>query len=429
MSDYFPNILLPDSLKEFYKNWTNNIDKYIEPIEPKEPLKPEAPEIEKYELPTIMGLYLFIGFILFAFFKSLTVVVGGAIIWGILYTGYYLSTLTKQKVRQKVYDLAIIKYEQNLSFHKDQLRGYNRELISVREKKKDIHWLEQRRLEVTNLLMTPRKIASINFSSRKGSSENHFGSTLNHFFGNLISTNRVTEIFSYYQDDYESWELSKSKLDNAYVPDFIFKHDKSNMLIDIEIDEPYTFNEPIHTKGNERDRKRNEYFTSINWFVIRFSERQIIKYPERCCREIALLIKDYTGDFSFVNKIEITSQVPRDKMWTYSVAKDYIINKFRKNYSSLQDEKMDEKLFLGKWKCNGQHYLITSDQTIIETNESNNNETDRGHFKLKAHPCGRLVMTVQWKKNQTKYFLNHGWNQDLLLTNLYNREQITFLRE
>lgn len=34
-----------------------------------------------------------------------------------------------------------------------------------------------------------------------------------------------------------------------------------------------------------------------NWVVIRFYELQIVKYPECCCKAIARVIFEMTGDF------------------------------------------------------------------------------------------------------------------------------------
>ncbi len=70
---------------------------------------------------------------------------------------------------------------------------------------------------------------------------------------------------------------------NAFVPDFSYIDKSTGMCIDIEIDEPYTSDNkvPIHCIGD--DDYRNNYFLSKGWFVIRFAEIQIAKYPKQCC--------------------------------------------------------------------------------------------------------------------------------------------------
>lgn len=69
-----------------------------------------------------------------------------------------------------------------------------------------------------------------------------------------------------------------------YQPDFIL--DNNRFCIDIEIDEPYAFEDgsPIHYIG--KDDYRNDNFLSINWFVIRFSEKQIKDTPLDCITTI-----------------------------------------------------------------------------------------------------------------------------------------------
>lgn len=433
MSNYFPQILLPEALSEFYKDWKNNIDKYIEPQKPEEPGKPKEPEPVSYKLIEALGAYIFVGVVVFASSRSIQFAIIGLLVWMALYTIYYLSSVIKYSKKRDLYRFCFENYKRDFSTYKTQMLEYQKQIDQIKNLKNDINWLEQKRLETTNLLMTVNRKADIDYCSRKGASENKFAEVLFKYFGNLISSNRTTEVFSYYQReenniDYESYESSGNKQDNAYVPDFVFTHDKSNMIIDIEIDEPYTFTEPIHTIGNEKDKKRNQYFTSINWFVIRFSERQIVKHPENCCREIALLIKDYTGDASFLNKIENSVCVARDRMWSYETAKNYATNKLRKKYEMLLTTEINEELILGKWNYNRKEYVISSDKVIVETDKLTNTETDKGRFILNEYPCGRMVMTVKWQKSQTKYFLNAGWNQDLILMDVYSRNQVTFDR-
>ena len=77
----------------------------------------------------------------------------------------------------------------------------------------------------------------------------------------------------------------------AYYPDFVYTSDKYNFCIDIEIDEKFESKtkSPIHYIGS--DNKRNEYFLSQNWFIIRFTETQIIKQPLICIAYLNDVIK------------------------------------------------------------------------------------------------------------------------------------------
>lgn len=66
----------------------------------------------------------------------------------------------------------------------------------------------------------------------------------------------------------------------------------SSLSIDIEIDEPYVGNTkaPHHCIDQGKDDIRNEFFTNGNWVVIRFSEKQVVKYPRSCCKVIASVV-------------------------------------------------------------------------------------------------------------------------------------------
>ena len=101
----------------------------------------------------------------------------------------------------------------------------------------------------------------------------------------------------------------------AYVPDCCYVDEHRGIYIDIEIDEPYVAEtlEPIHYKG--KDNARNAFFTKHGWLVIRFSEEQIIKYPQGCCNQIEALCRFVLCQSS---KLEIL--VPLTEHWTKAKA-------------------------------------------------------------------------------------------------------------
>ena len=74
-----------------------------------------------------------------------------------------------------------------------------------------------------------------------------------------------------------------------YYPDFIIKI--KNIFIDIEIDEPYSGSDksPIHYIG--ADDLRNQYMNSCGFEIIRFSEKQIVCYPDLCLNTIEKTIE------------------------------------------------------------------------------------------------------------------------------------------
>jgi len=74
-----------------------------------------------------------------------------------------------------------------------------------------------------------------------------------------------------------------------FYPDFIY-HDETGLTINIELDEPYALSDhtPIHYHGQDKDR--NAYFVRQRWVVVRFTEEQVVRQPELCCKELAQLI-------------------------------------------------------------------------------------------------------------------------------------------
>jgi len=83
-----------------------------------------------------------------------------------------------------------------------------------------------------------------------------------------------------------------------YYPDLVLIH-SSGLIIDIEIDEPYTLpdKKPIHffysKAGVHSDFYRNLYFLEKGWLVIRFTEKQIINETEACCYQIDFELSMY----------------------------------------------------------------------------------------------------------------------------------------
>jgi len=101
-----------------------------------------------------------------------------------------------------------------------------------------------------------------------------------------------------------------------YYPDFTYICELTNLHIDIEIDEPYSFTDktPIHYIGS-RDESRNEYFLSYNWVVIRFSEKQIIQEADNCIE----LIKNVV-DSILKKQLLINNPVQLQNRWSYEEA-------------------------------------------------------------------------------------------------------------
>ncbi|MFM6452531.1 MAG: hypothetical protein ACKPH7_12070, partial [Planktothrix sp.] len=57
-------------------------------------------------------------------------------------------------------------------------------------------------------------------------------------------------------------------------------------------------------------------FTQSDWIVIHFSENQVCRYPDRCCKFIAQLIFDLTGDNSALSKMSHINNLELEAQWT-----------------------------------------------------------------------------------------------------------------
>lgn len=121
--------------------------------------------------------------------------------------------------------------------------------------------------------------------------------------------------------------------DYPYSADFILVHE-TGLSIDIEIDEPYVGDTkaPHHCVDQGKDKIRNKFFTSNNWVVIRFSEKQVVKYPYSCCKFIASVLARVAGDCSYLNQLKNITYLPSEPMWNIKQAKKWAKANYRKTY-------------------------------------------------------------------------------------------------
>jgi hypothetical protein len=107
-----------------------------------------------------------------------------------------------------------------------------------------------------------------------------------------------------------------------YTPDFAYVNFAESVYIDIEVDEPYTPRRanskdpliPTHFVG--KDDRRDRFFQQHGWAVIRFSERQVLLYPERCCKVIGEMVAELLGDPDILLRFEHISDLESEPQWT-----------------------------------------------------------------------------------------------------------------
>ena len=101
-----------------------------------------------------------------------------------------------------------------------------------------------------------------------------------------------------------------------YYPDIVLHNESSKFYLDIEIDEIYGLKnkEIIHSIGN--DDRRNEYFLNRGWHILRFSEEQVRKETDSCCKFVAQVYAYYTLDKNPLNKLWLISNLKFTEQWT-----------------------------------------------------------------------------------------------------------------
>lgn len=171
-----------------------------------------------------------------------------------------------------------------------------------------------RKEKIKNHLITAERFTSSSKATPKGKAEEYFHNHLIDFFGR-------SKIFT---------DVEVGRFDRPYIPDFVYHDSDNNVFVDIEIDEPYALKtrEPIHFIG--KDDERNNYFISRKWLVVRFSEEQIIRYPERCCKVIYQTLEEINlHDPEIKRRFDYTSELPKFKKWSKDESLDLIENNYR----------------------------------------------------------------------------------------------------
>lgn len=143
-------------------------------------------------------------------------------------------------------------------------------------------------------------------------------------------------------------------------PDISLFFDNSNLLIDIEVDEPYDglSRSPLHYAGCN-DNIRNELFRANGWAVIRFSERQVRLNPLSCIKLIASVV-DNLLNMQFGELFEHIPNIETEELWSFEQANYWASDNYREDYLGLEftlenksegfntDYKQEDNLFVGK---------------------------------------------------------------------------------
>ena len=127
-----------------------------------------------------------------------------------------------------------------------------------------------------------------------------------------------------------------------YYPDFLLFFEELNLYIDLEIDEPYSDQKTIHFLGQKKEEVRNSYFLNHQIVVLRFAEYQIVKYPDYCCQYILDVIFEITGIRYSLDVNIFTPSTFKVKRWSREDAFKLMAQNFR---STQPDLIFDESVY------------------------------------------------------------------------------------
>lgn len=142
----------------------------------------------------------------------------------------------------------------------------------------------------------------------------------------------------------------------GFCPDIIYADKKNKIFIDMEIDEPYSYEalKPLHYYKKNLDSKtlngafdtneeRDNVFKKYGWTVIRFSEEQVINETDSCVAIILQVIKYWSQDqYPFLG-IKSVKEITKERRWTFDESLERIKLKSRDKYllSMLSKRNLD----------------------------------------------------------------------------------------
>ena len=322
---FYPVILIPDSIRQFCAdNPIPILEKSATPTI-KLPLTPRPPVFTNspYFLVTMLWIasvvivmlvnWLF-GMSVIAFWSSQVC----ALVSAVAAFSYlrFVDSLVRDRYKQRLaeYQQQLVEYE-SYKLCSLQLKGKEMEQYNSR--------LQERYKRFFRLL---KKIVQPPAGQGKGGVQQ--GVSEKHFFVYLC------RYFSGFYDFCMGGEFPIPGTSLRYTADFILVHQLTGLAIDIEIDEPYDgrTGKPHHCVDRGKDSQRNQFFLERNWVVIRFSELQVVKYPDACCRVIARVICQITGDYRGLVQLGNVVDLLPHKQWTVKEATYMAKNKFRNSY-------------------------------------------------------------------------------------------------
>ncbi len=318
----YPIVLYPQSIKELTElQLLKQIENEIELSTPEEDLPTPITNLQsqdtwQYRILLLIWLSWLLGTIiqLLTMFISKNLLGTGLLIiaWSLLCLGIYLGTrryFSQKQIRLQKQQTAVA--QQKLQAQKIRLKEIQKEIQEER--------IQEYRQTLLNKFLAQR-VEPVAFDSdaRQGASEAQFKLICQKYFDRVI----------------QAPEFEIPDFEHNYSADFLVFHEATGLGIDVEIDEPYALlsKEPIHCQDVNSDSRRNDFFLSRGWIVIRFAERQVVKAPERCCKVIAQTIAQVTGDRTCLEQLKDFPDLFSEKGWTTRRAKQLAKKDYRLSY-------------------------------------------------------------------------------------------------
>lgn len=182
----------------------------------------------------------------------------------------------------------------------------------------------------------------VKVESKKGYSEGGFIAELKQNLAHLIYEGDLEIVegvgIEHNLDEYEHLR--------SFQLDIVLYHKESGMFFDIEIDEPYTLEEgkPIHCYDFVEDYNENRdsiLTENHTWIVIRFSEEQVIRFPELCTKFILGNIARFTFDEKYyqfgqqISSFDLHEVLPISR-WRGNDARRMADENFRERYLKIE---------------------------------------------------------------------------------------------
>lgn len=296
----YPQLYLP-------KGFVENFDKiFPPPSKPQIPIPPEKPSKSTFFI-VLLSLSGLAGLMILLRITELALIFIGLAIF------LLFSNSDKKKIEDDVrlYNKALAAFPKAQQQYITEL-----ELLEIHHQT----FQEYKRNQANEILLKKSCKHLINQDYKKGTSHNYFKSFLLESFGEDI-----VESASINNTKYSSYQQNNF---NLYITDFAYIDKYINLKIDIEIDEPYTFDkkQPIHLN----DQDRNNFFNENNWVVVRFAEEQVVRHPEMCCEYIRSIINCFYSDFMSLKNLK--HNLPEVTKWNSQSITRLIAEDYREGY-------------------------------------------------------------------------------------------------